>query len=171
MTQTDPAADSGGLTFDVELRDRRWQPALAGLEAQARFLWQALALPACEICLVLGDDALLAALNESYRGKSGPTNVLSFPALDLVPSDIAGLPAGTVLGDIVMSYDRLAAEAAAAGLPLAAHAAHLLAHGFLHLLGHDHQKDDEAQAMEELESELMLAAGFADPYAAPGAGA
>lgn len=165
MTQAEPVATGDGLTFDVDMRDRRWQPALAGLDAQAHFLWQALALPAGEVCLVLADDGLLAALNESYRDKTGPTNVLSFPALDVTPDDCDKLPDGAVLGDIVMSYDRMAEEAAAAGLAFDAHAAHLLAHGLLHLLGHDHQDAAEAARMEGLESRLMLAAGYADPYA------
>lgn len=161
-------AAEGGLTLDVDMRVRSWRPLHDDLTTQAGHVWQQLGLPAAEACLVLADDALLAELNARYRGKQGPTNVLSFPAHDFAApvAAAADLPVGAVLGDVVMSFERLAAEAEAGGLAPAAHARHLLTHGLLHLLGHDHQDDAEAAVMEGLESRLMLAAGLADPYAA-----
>lgn len=155
-----------GLTLDIDRRAAEWQPFIADIEAHAAFLAQALALPPVEISLVLGDDALLAQLNEAYRDKPGPTNVLSFPAMDLDPSDrAAALLPGSLLGDIVMSFDTLAREAHAGGKSLTSHALHLLTHGLLHLLGHDHMEEAEAARMEGLESELLMAAGLDDPYA------
>lgn len=165
-----PAGDAG-LTLDIDMRAAAWQPFLDDLRAHAGFLAAALALPPVEVSLVLGDDALLATLNGQYRNKTGPTNVLSFPALDLPPytdrQATPGLFAGALLGDIVMSFDTLAREAQAGGISLSAHGLHLFTHGLLHLLGHDHMADDEAAIMEALETKLMLAAGLADPYGTP----
>lgn len=172
----EPEPDSPALLLDIDCRDARWDALVDGLAAHAVFVWADLALPAAEASLVLGDDALLSALNMSYRDKQGPTNVLSFAAQDFaVPADGAALKKLTanyaaqdeivpLLGDIIMSYDRLAAEAETQGKALTAHAAHLLTHGLLHLLGHDHQDDSEAVVMEGLETKLMRAAGFDDPY-------
>ncbi len=166
----EPSGPQAGVTLDIDMRAADWQPFIADIEAHAAYLAQALGLPPVEISLVLGDDALLAQLNETYRDKTGPTNVLSFPAMDLTPSadDLpAALLPGSMLGDIVMSFDTLAREAHEGGKSLTAHALHLLTHGLLHLLGHDHMQDAEAARMEGLESELLRAAGLDDPYAAP----
>lgn len=105
------------------------------------------------------DEAEGAALNERWRGKPGPTNVLSFP--------VSGLEelAPELLGDIVLCAPVLRVEATAQGKPLAAHCAHLLVHGALHLLGHDHQRPREAATMERLETELLAELDFPDPYA------
>lgn len=157
------------LILDIDIRATAWQPFIDDLRAHAAYLASALSLPPIEVSLVLGDDRLLAALNADYRDKEGPTNVLSFPALDLVPemdgAHGAGLFAGALLGDIVMSFDTLAREAQDGGISLTAHALHLFTHGMLHLLGHDHIDDGEAARMEGLESKLLLAAGLNDPYA------
>ena len=165
-----PTVNDAGLTLDIDMRADDWQPFVADLQAHAAYLAAALALPPVEVSLVLGDDDLLATLNHSYRDKTGPTNVLSFPALDLTPqmdrTETDGLFAGALLGDIVMSFDTLAREAQEGGISLTAHALHLFTHGLLHLLGHDHMTDDEAVRMEGLETELLLAAGLDDPYAA-----
>lgn len=97
-------------------------------------------------------------LNRRYRGKDSDTNVLSFPA---------ELPEGLdlpLLGDIVICAPRVTEEAAAQGKPEKHHWAHLTIHGVLHLLGHDHQEDDEADAMEALETGLLAGLGIPDPY-------
>lgn len=107
-----------------------------------------------EMALLLTDDAEMRILNRTWRSKDAPTNVLSFPA-----------PEGFgVLGDVAMARETVEREALAQGKRPADHAAHLLAHGFLHLLGHDHQADDEAEAMESLERVICAALGLADPY-------
>ena len=94
-------------------------------------------------------------LNGRFRGKDRPTNVLSFPA----PEN-----AQPHLGDIVLAHGVCAAEARAQGKPFADHLSHLVIHGILHLMGHDHEADDEAEAMEAKERTLLAALGIPDPY-------
>ena len=113
-----------------------------------------------EVSLVFADDARIRALNRQYRGKDRPTNVLSFPA---APLDSGRL--GPPLGDIVMARETIAAEAAAEGLNFTDHLTHLIIHGFLHLVGYDHETDDEAAVMEQLETAILGRLGIADPYA------
>ena len=159
----EPDSPSDDFILDIDMRLAAWQPFIAPLTAHTRHVVTALGLPFVEISLVLGDDALLAQLNADYRGKHKPTNVLSFPALD--DDGLAELAPGMMLGDIVMSFDTLSREARDAERSLAAHAAHLLTHGLLHLLGHDHESAAEAEAMEALETQLLTAVGLPDPYA------
>ena len=113
-----------------------------------------------EISIVLCDDAFIAELNRKWRQIDKPTNVLSFPS----GGPIASTP---VLGDIVIAFETTAREAAEAGKPLRDHVAHLLAHGFLHLIGYDHIADADAEAMEAMERAVLARLGIADPYAAP----
>lgn len=115
-----------------------------------------------EAAVLLADDAAVQALNRQFRAQDKPTNVLSFPAPDASPPPDAG-QAGH-LGDIVLAYGVCAAEAAAQGKRLADHLAHLTIHGLLHLRGYDHIDEDEAEAMEELERELLARLGVSDPY-------
>ena len=104
----------------------------------------------------------ITQLNQQYRKKSGPTNVLSFPfdALPGMPSEIAE----SELGDVVVSAVVVENEAAAQGKTSAAHWAHMVVHGTLHLLGYDHVQDDEAQKMESLEVAVLAELGYANPY-------
>jgi probable rRNA maturation factor len=113
-----------------------------------------------EISIVLCDDAFIAELNRKWRRLDKPTNVLSFPS----GGAIASAP---VLGDIVIAFETAAKEAAEAEKPLRDHVAHLLAHGFLHLIGYDHVADADAEAMEAMERDVLARLGIADPYAAP----
>ena len=108
------------------------------------------------IAVLLTNDATVAALNQRFRGKDGPTNVLSFPA-PANPEDH--------IGDIALSYGVCAAEAQAQGKILADHLQHLVAHGVLHLVGFDHETDAEAEAMEAREREILSGLGVSDPYA------
>lgn len=113
-----------------------------------------------EISIALGDDALLADLNRTWRGKEGPTNVLSFAC-----DEGAAMPGAVpMLGDIVIAYETTAAEARGEGKSLAHHVSHLVVHGVLHLLGYDHEVADEAAAMESLEAVILAGLGIADPY-------
>ena len=112
-----------------------------------------------DVGLCLADDAALRALNLRWRGLDKPTNVLSFPAPRL---GRRGDP--TTLGDIVLAYETLAREAEDLGVPLADHYRHLLAHGFLHLIGYDHETDAEAERMEALETRILTQLGVGDPY-------
>jgi probable rRNA maturation factor len=133
--------------------------ALTGLEARARDA-AAVALAAFEAprtgqaVVLLSGDETLHALNARFRGKDSPTNVLSFPA----PAS-EGYP-----GDLALSYDTCAAEAARDGKSVEDHAVHLVLHGLLHLNGLDHIKEDEAAEMEALERAALASVGIADPY-------
>jgi probable rRNA maturation factor len=113
-----------------------------------------------EVSLCLADDASLRALNLRWRGKDKPTNVLSFPS---APLDRSGQ--APTLGDIALAYETLAREADELGVPLADHYRHLVAHGFLHLIGYDHEADEEAGRMEALETRILARLGAANPYA------
>jgi len=111
-----------------------------------------------EISLRLVDVEEMASLNGTWRGKTGPTNVLSFPT-DL-PAELA-LP---LLGDIVICAPIVREEAQQQRKPLQAHWAHLAVHGTLHLLGHDHIDEDEATIMEGLETRILASLNFPCPY-------
>lgn len=123
--------------------------------------WAAAALRGrqeAELTLRLVDEAESRQLNARYRGKDAATNVLSFPAE--LPSDM-DLP---LLGDIVICAPLVGREADEQNKPVNAHWAHLVIHGILHLLGHDHQEEAEAEKMEAIETELLFSLGFPDPY-------
>jgi probable rRNA maturation factor len=109
-----------------------------------------------ESSLLLGDDAAIAKLNKEFRGKDGPTNVLSFPGPRVQPS---------FLGDIALAAETIVEEAQFQGKSFENHAAHLAVHGFLHLLGYDHQSEDDAARMEARERAILAAMGIEDPYA------
>jgi len=113
-----------------------------------------------EVSICLTDDDALRALNARWRGIDKPTNVLSFPAAD---RDRRGDT--PTLGDIALAYETLVREAGDFGVPLADHYRHLVAHGFLHLIGYDHETDEEAERMEALETRVLARLGAADPYA------
>ena len=116
-----------------------------------------------ELSLRLVDEAESADLNQRYRGKAGPTNVLSFP-FEPPP----GIKGPRYLGDLVICVPVVAREAAEQGKAPEAHWAHLVVHGVLHLLGYDHLDEAEAQAMEALETRLLANLGFPPPYADEG---
>lgn len=113
-----------------------------------------------EIAILFTGDATIAGLNAEWRGKPVPTNVLSFPA------EAFPLPEGEArpLGDIVLAYGVVSSEAAEQGKNLPQHATHLIVHGVLHLLGFDHEDDDEASEMEALETRILKGLGISGPY-------
>ena len=159
------------MEIDFLTEDDAWlalpeREVLARRGAHAAFEVLGTPEPPSEFSVVFTSDEAVAELNRAWRGKAGPTNVLSFPAAPRV----AGQGPGT-LGDIVLAAGVVRAEADAQGKPLANHAVHLIIHGILHLLGHDHADDATAEAMERLEAEAMARLGLPDPYAdatAPG---
>jgi probable rRNA maturation factor len=121
-----------------------------------------------EVSIKFTDDDEVKALNAGYRDKDKPTNVLSFPMIegDLLDSITAADAGEILLGDIVLAYGVCAREAAEKGIPTETHAAHLVVHGMLHLLGYDHETSDEdAEAMEAVERHALAAIGISDPYA------
>ena len=144
--------------IDVEIEDEAWTAALPDATTLAvRAAEAALAGAPGDVAVLLTDDNAVARLNTDFRGKTGPTNVLSFPA---TPS------ARPHLGDIALAYGVCAREAAEQGKSLDHHLMHLVAHGVLHLVGYDHETDAEAETMEALERQLMQGLGAPDPYEA-----
>lgn len=125
-----------------------------------RWVTQALAAQQAsgELVVRIVDEAEMTALNGRYRGKDGPTNVLSFPC-----EGVAGIDTG-MLGDIVICAPVVQEEAVRQGKVPQAHWAHLVIHGVLHLLGFDHLQEHEARLMEARETELLQQLGYADPW-------
>jgi probable rRNA maturation factor len=114
-----------------------------------------------ELTLRIVDEEESAALNSRYRGKRGPTNVLSFGADRPPGADGSEL---LPLGDLVICAAVVQREAREQGKPAPAHWAHMVVHGVLHLQGYDHETSAEAATMEARERELLAALGFPDPY-------
>jgi probable rRNA maturation factor len=113
-----------------------------------------------ELSVMFTDDTAIRALNGQWRDKDKATNVLSFPAFALKP----GEKPGPMLGDIVVAAETVRAEADLEGKPFDDHLRHLILHGLLHLLGHDHENDTEAAEMESLERVILADIGVPDPY-------
>lgn len=121
--------------------------------------------PRITASLLLTSDAEVRDLNREWRGKDAATNVLSFPMLtraELLALAPDGPP--VLLGDIALAYETCAREADERGISLEHHAAHLIVHGLLHLAGYDHATDEDAAAMEALETKALALMGIADPY-------
>jgi len=116
---------------------------------------------AAELSAMFTDDQHMRRLNSEWRGKDKPTNVLSFPAFPVA----AGKPLPPMLGDIVLAHETIVAEAALDDKPFEHHLCHLLVHGFLHLLGYDHEDDAQAEAMEARERAILARLAIPDPYA------
>ncbi len=160
--------------LELNLADPRWQEALPDVEAichraaQAAVRegmdgWDGPPAERLEISMVLSSDAEVQVLNRNYRGLDKPTNVLSFAALD---DDEAPLPddGPVLLGDVIIAYETTAAEARMEEKSLENHLSHLVVHGILHLMGFDHEEDDEAEAMEAAECRVLAGLGIASPY-------
>lgn len=119
-----------------------------------------------EVTLVLTDDSEVRQLNRTWRGMDAPTNVLSFPS---------GEPVGEtpeepyLLGDVVLAGETVLKEARLKGVSVPDHVSHLVVHGLLHLLGFNHERNEDAERMEALETEILAGLGIADPYAEAGA--
>ena len=167
MTARPDPARAGGPALDILVQSGLW----AG-EPQSESTVRAAIAAACadtqcppdaEVSLVLTDDAAIRALNRQWRGRDAPTNVLSFPAPRV--SGVEEIGASAMLGDIAIAFETLAREAEAENKPFQAHLAHLAVHGFLHLLGFDHENDADAEHMESRERAVLEALGVSDPYA------
>jgi probable rRNA maturation factor len=156
-----PKRRAAAPQIDVDVRSPLWDRLPAAEETvRAAIAAAAACAPAAgEMSVVLTDDAAVRALNRDWRKIDKPTNVLSFPS---TAPEVAGVP--PLLGDVIVAYETLAREAAEEDKPIPHHLAHLVVHGYLHLLGYDHETDSEADAMEGLEREILARLHIADPY-------
>jgi probable rRNA maturation factor len=182
LPTTEPAdADSGGaaglmsagIEIAVRILDpawrRLWPSPASRIRSAARMALDMASRrsrkrpgSAVELAVVLANDGLVHRLNRQYRGIDKPTNVLSFDGA-AGEDDRTGSP--VVLGDVILARETVAAEAAVQGKTVADHAVHLVVHGVLHLLGHDHQVAREANLMESIEIRALARLGVANPYA------
>lgn len=162
------------MSVDCLIEDKRWRTldlnGLAQLASDAVFDRLGLEPSVFEVSLLACDDARIAVLNEDFRGKPQPTNVLSWPSDERGAAVDGEMPVppkpgpDDELGDIAIAYDTCAREAAEAGKSMRDHTLHLLVHGTLHLLGFDHERDGDATLMENLETEILGKLGLRDPY-------
>ncbi len=160
------------MTVDCVIEDARWGnvEALAQIASNAAFDRLGLEPSVFEISLLACDDVRIAALNNDFREKSQPTNVLSWPSAERAAAIDGEMPLPPTpgrdaeLGDIAISYDTCQREAEQAGKSMEDHTLHLLVHGTLHLLGFDHVRDHDATLMEGLETEILGKLGISDPY-------
>jgi probable rRNA maturation factor len=155
------------LDVDVSVEADAWS-AVADLDDLSRKAIDAVltetrdaVAPAAEVSLLFCDDEKIQELNKAWRGMDKPTNVLSFPAAQ--PGAVAKAP---LLGDIVVAFETVQRESLEEHKQLSDHVSHMVVHGFLHLLGYDHENDADAEKMESAEQRILARLGIADPYAA-----
>lgn len=152
-------APQPALVLDLQIETGAGEvPSAADFEHWTLAAW--LGDGSAELTLRLVDEAESGQLNATYRNRTGPTNVLSFPV------DAAELPGLELplLGDLVICAPVVAREAAEQGKTAAAHWAHMVVHGMLHLQGYDHQVAEQAEEMERLETDILRRLGYPDPY-------
>lgn len=152
------------ITLDIVTESEAWASfkeaeELARLASAAAFAVSGAADEEMEVDVLLTDDPGIRELNRAWRGKDKPTNVLSFPS----PMP-AVMHSPRHLGDLALAYETLMREAEDESKLPAHHYAHLIIHGIFHLLGYDHETDDEAEIMEALEVTALATLGIADPY-------
>ncbi len=156
------------MEIGVTIRYAAWRTALPDARRVTRnaalaALASTAETAATELAVVLADDVLLRNLNSAYRGVDKATNVLAFSYANSNPSPTPF--ENDVLGDVVISLERAAEEAKDSDISLSEHLSHLVIHGVLHLLGHNHITDGDAKTMEELEIRTLAGIGIANPYA------
>ena len=147
--------------IDIQVQSPLWDAQPLAEQIARAAIYTAAALLSTsdgEVSIVLTDDSTIQALNRDWRGVDKPTNVLSFPA--------SKASSETMRGDIVIAYETLRRECDDEDRVFQHHLAHLTVHGFLHLLGYDHETDTQAEEMEALESRIMTRMDMPDPYRA-----
>jgi probable rRNA maturation factor len=158
--------DPSGPTLDIRIQSRKWRaiedlrPRILAAVDSGLALAPVKPLPGAELSLLLTDDKRIRIVNRDWRGFDKATNVLSFPAAP--PERIASSP---VIGDIVLAFETIVREAEAEERSFGDHLSHLVIHGLLHLVGEDHETEEQAQRMEALETAALARLGIADPYA------
>ena len=168
-TSSNPADPFNSRDIAVEIRSGGWTDEIGDAEALVlRAANRGLDMApeadgACELAIVLADDGFVRELNRDYRGMDKPTNVLSFACED-DPGDVVAPGAPRMLGDIIVAFETSRREAAEQGLSFSDHLSHLIVHGILHLVGYDHETDDQAAEMERREVEILSRLGIDDPY-------
>jgi probable rRNA maturation factor len=148
---------------------KRWKEPAKAKAVVRRAIVQAAAATRstirAELAIVLTDDSAIRALNRDWRGIDKATNVLSFPAKDAGLAQDPGQDGPQPhLGDIVLAFETIEREAAGEHKPLTHHLAHLAVHGFLHLVGYDHERDRDAREMEQAERDILRQLKIPDPY-------
>ncbi|WP_086609024.1 rRNA maturation RNase YbeY [Erythrobacter donghaensis] len=157
------------MQLDIDIEDwpaGNWEALATRAAAVADEGEPLLANPRLVASVLFTSDAEVHTLNREWRERDKPTNVLSFPMLEREELKVLA-PEGPpeMLGDIALAYETCAREASEKGITLEAHATHLIVHGLLHLAGHDHvDSDEQAEAMEALETAILAKLGIADPY-------
>jgi probable rRNA maturation factor len=154
------------IEIDIAVESEKWAAvelgSLVSLAVEAaRAECDVELAPSAEISLLFCDDARIRELNREWRRLDKPTNVLSFPASD--PSRLSQAP---LLGDIAISFETVERESVDEQKLFSDHLSHMVVHGFLHLVGYDHEIDDDAELMEAAERRALARLGVADPYAA-----
>lgn len=142
--------------IDIQLTCNQWPEDIRGPVQDAAIevlseVWDGSEQP-LEVSIVLADDPFVQELNKNYRDKDKPTNVLSFPG------------EGFMLGDVILAYETTSGEAKAQKMAFEDHVLHLVVHGVLHLLGLDHENDEEAAIMEAMEIRILERLGVKNPY-------
>ena len=167
LENPDPVPD---IEVDIFVPHLRWKSLDFDPRVTARLtisdLLKKVELPECfardslEISLVLANDDMVSTLNKQYKKKIGPTNVLSFPMMEghEAPGQL------TTMGDIILSLETIDKEAKEQKKSFKDHMTHLIVHGYLHLIGYDHENDEEAEEMEGLEIKLLESMGIENPY-------
>jgi probable rRNA maturation factor len=153
-------AQASALKIDVMVDSTRWKEPRKIRSIVRRAVARAAATTrstrGAELAIVLTDDSAIRVLNRDWRGVDKATNVLSFPAKYRGPKPH--------LGDIVLAFETIAREAKSEHKPFAHHVAHLAVHGFLHLVGYDHERDADALEMEQTERDILRQLKIPDPY-------
>ena len=165
--------------IDIEILEEKWRTLHSGgEEALAEMLRDICGyclhmhygnLETVELYIALSHNSHSQEMNHSYRGKNKPTNILSFPGVapEEIENALQAASAGgppVILGDMLVAFDVLEAEAKEQGKSILQHLQHLIVHGTLHLLGYDHIEEEDAEDMEALERQILAAFGIADPY-------
>lgn len=168
------------IEVNTDITDERWQSSIANIteviekvkNATFAYVAEHENLPILQtdkplvISLCLSDDNMVHELNRDFRGMDKPTNVLTFANIDSDSFTLADDYFDEIdLGSIILAYETMTREADIENISLEAHFCHLLTHGFLHIIGYDHIKEDEAEQMEGLEVAILQTMQIANPYA------
>jgi probable rRNA maturation factor len=160
--QEEPEQPDSIFDIVVSISSPAWEAVLPDAErlcVESALAVLGAATKPTELSIVLSSDADVRILNRDYRGKDTATNVLSFPSG--LSADLSGTD---MLGDVILAFETVSMEATRDGKSLEAHLRHLVVHGVLHLLGYDHETEDEATEMERREVEILGGFGISDPY-------